>query len=58
MNNDDNRDSGLIAGTAFLLIALVAWGFTSWPRFLVVLAFFLFLWWFPTPEGWIHAHVN
>jgi len=55
MNNDDNRDSGLIAGTMILLIAFIAWGFTSWTRFLIVLAFFFILWLIPEPSGWVHA---
>ena len=58
MSNNDNRDSGLIAGTILLLIAFVAWGFTSWPRFLMVLAVILFLWWLPGPTGWIHANIH
>jgi hypothetical protein len=53
--SEDNKDNGLIAGTIVLLIAFVAWGFTSWTRFFIMIAFFIFLWLLPGGETWVHA---
>jgi len=56
MSNDSNKDSGLIAGTAFLLIAFIAWGFTSWTRFFIVLAILALIWLAPGSPTAVHVN--
>jgi hypothetical protein len=56
MSNDSNKDSGLIEGTAFLLIAFIAWGFTSWTRFFIVLAILALIWLAPGSPTAVHVN--
>ena len=43
-DNEDWRDQGVLLMGWMLVIAILVWGFSSWPRFFVLLSIFFLLW--------------